>query len=122
LTGPSVAEISGSSKVEVGGKEVSVPTDGGRPINPQIADGQQIIISAAGFLPERLYSVPSEAIVWTNLTNQPQQVVFDYFAVTSPVIPPGGTFRYTTPSSESIAYHSKSGLHAVVTILPPGLS
>jgi hypothetical protein len=123
LTGPSLATIEGSKTVEVGGKVVVVPTDHGAPIDPQIDDGQQIVISAGGFLPARLYSTPGMAIVWTNLTEQPQQITFDALAVTSPVIFPGGTFRYSTPGvgSESIAYHSDTGLAAVVTILPAGI-
>lgn len=100
---------------------MTVPTDEGKPISANIDDGQQIIISAQGFLPARLYSTNSEAIVWTNLTDQPQQVIFDYFSVKSPIIPPGGTYSYKTPASESIAYRSASGMHAVVTINPPGV-
>jgi hypothetical protein len=121
LTGPTVSQIQGSKTVAVGGKTVTVPTDGNKPVNPSVDDGQQIIISATGFLPAKLYSNPGSAIVWTNLTNQPQQVMFNAFAVTSPVIPPGGTWSWTTQDSESIAYRSASGLTAVVQVLPPGL-
>jgi hypothetical protein len=121
LSGPTVAEIDGSKTVEVGGKTVKVPTDGGKPIDSQVDDGEQIVISASGFLPARLYSNPGQAIVWTNLTDQPQQIMFDAFAVTSPVIAPGATWSWKTQDSESIAYHSASGLTAVVTVLPPGL-
>jgi hypothetical protein len=121
LTGPSVTQIDASKTVDVGGKTVAVPTDGGKPIVQGVDDGQQIVISATGFLPERLYSDPGSAIVWTNLTNQPQQILFDAFTVTSPVIPPGGSWSWKTQDSESIAYRSASGLAAVVTVLPPGL-
>ena len=121
LSGPSVAAIDSSKTVVVAGRTVSVPTDGGKPINPQVDDGQQIVISASGFLPARLYSNPGQAIVWTNLTDQPQRVMFDAFPVTSPVIAPGSTWSWKTQDSESIAYRSASGLTAVVTVLPPGL-
>jgi hypothetical protein len=121
LTGPSVTKIDASKTVAVGGKTVTVPTDGGKPIVQGVDDGQQIVISSTGFLPERLYSDPGSAIVWTNLTNQPQQILFDAFSVTSPVIPPGGSWSWKTQDSESIAYRSASGLSAVVTVLPPGL-
>jgi hypothetical protein len=120
-TGPSLQEIQASPTVIVAGKKVDVPSDGGKPINPDIDDGQQVIISAHGFLPARLYSTPAEALVWTNLTNQDQQVIFDHFAVKSPLIPPGGTFSWTSQASESISYHSASGMHAVVVINPPGV-
>ncbi len=121
LTGPTVSQIDASKTVSVGGKSVTVPTDGGKPINAQVDDGQQIVISATGFLPAKLYSNPGSAIVWTNLTNQPQQVIFNAFSVTSPEIPPGSSWSWKTQDSESIAYHSVSGLEAVVQVLPPGL-
>jgi hypothetical protein len=122
LTGPSTATIAHSTQVVVGGKEVAVPTEiGTTPIAPQIDDGQQIIISAAGLLPARLFSNPKVPVTWTNLTDQPQQVIFDYLPVKSPVIAPGGTFSYTSLSSESIAYRTASGLHGVDTVNPPGL-
>ena len=122
VTGPSLTEIERARTVTVGGKTVAVPRDNpAHAISPQVDDGQQVIISVAGFLPERLYSTPSEPIVWTNLTEQPQKVIFDYFSVSSPEIPPGGTWSWTTQDSESIAYRSSSGMHAVVTINPPGV-
>jgi hypothetical protein len=121
VTGPSVATIAASKTVTIGGKTVKVPTDSGVPISTSDADGQQIIISVGGFLPQRLYSTPSEQIVWTNLTNQPEQVIFDHFPVTSPVIPPGGTFSWKSAASESISYHSVGGMRAVVVINPPGI-
>ena len=121
VTGPSVAKIDSSTTVTIGSKTVKVPTDSGKPITAEDGDGQQIIISAAGFLPLKLYSTPSVPIVWTNLTDQDQKVAFDYFSVISPVIPPGGTFSWKTEDSESIAYHSYSGMHAVVVVNPPGI-
>jgi hypothetical protein len=121
VTGPSLATIAGSRTVTVGGKKVAVPTDSGRSIPNEVGDGQQIIITVGGFLPKRLYATPSDLVVWTNLTEQPQQVVFDHFAVRSQVIPPGGTFSWSSPDSESIAYHSVSGMHAVLVLNPPGV-
>jgi hypothetical protein len=123
VTGPSLATIAASKTVKIDGKTVKVPTDSGVSVavNNDDADGQDIAISVAGFLPLKLYSTPSEPIVWTNLTDQPQQVIFDHFPVTSPVIPPGGTFSWKSASSESISYHSASGMHAVVVINPPGI-
>lgn len=121
VTGPSLATIARSSTVTVEGKKVAVPTDSGKPISPNIDDGQQIIITVGGFLPKRLYATPSDLVVWTNLTNQPQQVVFDHFSVRSPMIPPGGKYSWTSPASESISYHSVSGMHAVLVLNPPGV-
>jgi len=124
VTGPSLAVIAASKSVTVDGKKVAVPTDSGRSIPSccqAVGDGQQIIITVGGFLPKRLYATPSVPVVWTNLTDQPQQVVFDHFAVHSPVIAPGGTFSWTSQDSESITYHSVSGMHAVLVLNPPGV-
>lgn len=99
---------------------MAVPTEvATHPISATIDDGQQIIIAASGFLPARLFSTPNEAVTWTNLTDEPQQVIFDYLPVKSPVIPPGGTFSWTSASSQSIAYRTASGLHGVDTVNPP---
>lgn len=119
-TGPSVAEIARSTHVVVRGKDVAVPTEiGTTPIAPDIDDGQQIIISAGGFLPARLFSTPKVPVTWTNLTDQTQQVIFDYLPVKSPPIAPGASFSWTSQSSQSIAYHTSSGLHGVDTVNPP---
>ena len=120
LTGPSIAELRRSSRVVVQGRAVAVPTEEGTtPIAPQIDEGQHIIITARGMLPARLYSQSKEAVTWTNLTDEPQRVIFDYLPVRSPLIPPGGSFSWTSASSQSIAYHSASGLRGVDTVLPP---
>jgi hypothetical protein len=104
----------------VGGKTVAVPTESGTaPIAPQIDDGQQIIISAGGFLPARLLSDPKLPVTWTNLTDEPQRIIFEALPVRSPLIAPGGTWSWTTGSSESIGYRSASGLHGVDTVNQP---
>ena len=119
MTGPSSATIRTSSTVIIQGSPVAVPTQyGGRPVSPLVDDGQQVIISATGFMPVRLFSAPGAAVTWTNLTNQSEQVMFDHLAVSSPVISPGGTWSWTTVSSQSISYHSVTGLHGVVTVNP----
>jgi hypothetical protein len=120
-TGPSISTIDSAKSVTVGGKSVTVPIDDGKPVLPGVDDGQQIVISAGGILPSKLYANPSQAIVWTNLTDQSQQVKFDYFSVTSPVIPPGGTWSWSTQDSESIAFRTVSGMKAVVIVNPPGV-
>src|ERR1017187_2690620 len=51
VTGPSVATIDSSTTVTIVGRTVKVPTDSGKPITAEDGDGQEIIISVAGFLP-----------------------------------------------------------------------
>ncbi len=123
LSGPTLQEIAGSSHVTINGRPVAVPTEhGGRPITPVVDDGQAVIISAKGFLPARLFSSPGVPVTWTNLTDQSQRLVFDHLRVTSTVIPPGGSWSWTSVNSQSISYHSLSGLHGVVTVNPRFLS
>jgi hypothetical protein len=114
-----VAQIRNSPTVTVGGRTVAVPTQAhGRPVSPVVDDGQTVLISAAGFLPHRLFSSPGVPVTWTNLTDQAQRIEFDNEPVRSPAIPPGGTWSWTTQSSLSVAYRSASGLTGVITVNP----
>jgi len=116
-TGPSVDEIIHADRVVVGGVSVAVPRQNlYRHVSPVVDAGQQILIAAAGFLPHRLFANPNVPVVWTNLTDQPQQVTFDHLPVTSPVIPPGGSWSWTSVNSQSISYHSVRGAAAVLAI------
>lgn len=120
VTGPSVDAILHSSTVVVGGREVAVPDQvGSRPVSPTYDMGQHVLVSVGGVLPKWLFATRGEPVVWTNLTDQPQQIVFDHLQVRSPPILPGGTWTFTTVSSESISYHTTSGMHGVVETEPP---
>jgi hypothetical protein len=52
----------------------------------------------------------SGPVVWTNLSGQPERIVFEHFAVDSGTIPPGGTFSWSTTNAVTLAY----------TLLPSG--
>lgn len=122
VTGPSVQQILHSTQVVVDGKSVAVPYQiGTRPVSPIYDTGQHVLITVGGLLPKELFSARTYPVVWTNLTDQPQQVVFEHLPVTSPVIPPGGTWTFTSVSAQSISYHTHSGMHGVVQIQTPGV-
>ena len=95
--------------VVVGGRRVNVPTEGGYRIGAATGSGTQVIITPTGFEPRVLSSVQNKTITWTNLTNQVQQVNFEYSTVRSGPIEPGQTFSWTPHTLISIRYDSLTG-------------
>ena len=75
-------------------------------IDPTFDFGQAVLITPHGFRPAWLVSLVGEPIVWWNQSGKPQSVVFDHQGTHSPVIPPGGSYRYTPPTALSVTYHS----------------
>jgi hypothetical protein len=105
----------------VAGTSTTVPREvQARPINPVVDSGQQIVITAQGFEPARLYANDHVPVVWTNLSGTPQTVSFVAFPIRSAVIPVGGQFVWT-PSGAALtmAYRSASGLHAILALQTP---
>lgn len=103
----------------------TVPTErGSRPINAANDAGQQVIIAEKGILvPQWLVANVNDPITWTNLSGQPQQVVFDDAPVRSKVIPDLGTFVWTPPGyAVDFAYHVVGGGHARITLQNPNLT
>lgn len=95
------------------------PTErGSRPINPAVDNGQQIVITPRGFEPALLIANDHQPVVWTNLSGQTQEVVFDQAGVRSGPIPPGYRFSFTAPTTASIHYHSTSGMTGAVDFNP----
>lgn len=99
----------GGRSVVIDGRRVAVPTEHGNPITQATGTGDQVIITAAGFEPQVLAAVPNKPITWTNLTDQVQQVNFEYSSVRSGDIAPGKTFSWTPTGLISIRYTSPSG-------------
>ncbi len=106
----------------------TIPTErGSRPISATNDAGQQIIIAEHGELvPELLIADAFLPITWTNLSGQPQQVVFDSGGVVSKIIPYEGTFVWTSPGyAVSFRYHVVGGSDAEIQLQnpnTPGLS
>ncbi len=103
--------------VTIDGKAYPVPTEfGTTPIDPTSDTGQQIIITSKGFLPYHLFADLNTPIVWTNLSSKPVRISFEYSAVRSPEIPPGGTFTYSSKDVYSFVYRSSTGYRGSVDI------
>lgn len=74
--------------------------------DPSFDTGYVVQITPSGFHPTWLISPCCSAIVWLNLTNAPNSIVFDALGIQSGAIPSGGSFTFTPHNVESIAYHS----------------
>ena len=105
----------------VAGTSTTVPREvPGRPINPVVDSGQQIVITSQGFEPARLYANDHVPVEWTNLSGAPQRVSFVAFPIRSAVIPVGGQFVWTPSGAAlTIAYRSASGFHAILALQTP---
>ncbi len=98
--------------VRVGGHEVLVPTEQGHePVNPQTGFGQNIEITAAGFRPLKLYAAASTPIVFTNMTDRTQVVVFYDFPglKQSRPIASGTTWSFQYSGAINLGYGNRSG-------------
>jgi hypothetical protein len=91
----------------------------GQPVTPDIAAGQQIIITSNGFWPKTLYANFEVAITWTNLSGHPQKVSFDHIPVSSGLIPAGAQFVWKTHFGGSYTYSTASGFHALLILQAP---
>jgi len=99
--------------VKINGTLVKIPSErDDLPIQHLHDQGQQVLITPFGLYPEQLYAVENAPIVWTNLTTEPQHIVFvDYPGGRgSGAIMPGHKFSFTFHSPTSIAFHTATGL------------
>jgi plastocyanin len=110
----------GRQYLVVGGKRLLLPTEkGARPIDPTVDAGQNIMITTKGFWPATLLASPGLPITFTNVTDVPQTVTFEYSTIRSPVIPPtGGTWSWTSKTLISYRYHNAHGMSAVLIVNP----
>jgi hypothetical protein len=94
-------------------------------IDPNIDNGQQILITGHGFLPHWLVSIVDEDVVWWNQTSRTQRIRFENGTVDSGPIKPGDSFAYKPSDSVSIPYASvadphQKGVIQVEPFLDPG--
>lgn len=80
--------------------------------DPSYDYGYVVQVTSEGFHPATLLSGCCLAVTWRNLTSSTVTIVFDHQFVSSPPIPPGGTWKWTPPHIESITYHAGTGLTA----------
>ncbi len=105
-----------STTVTVGGRQLAVPTENGAPISPLVGTGDQIVLTAKGFMPYQLFADLNAKIVFTNLTSQTVRITFEHSTVTSPLLKPGDTFSYSSSTLYSFVYRSSTGFHGTVAI------
>jgi hypothetical protein len=97
--------------VTVGGHAVLMPTEKGHePITAYSAFGQNIIITTKGFEPSKLYAAATAPIVFTNLTDTTQEVVFHDFpnVANSGPIPPGKSYSLHYSDAINLGYGNRS--------------
>jgi hypothetical protein len=98
--------------VSVGGHTVQMPTEEHHePVTAYSGFGQNIILTTKGFEPYKLYALSTAPIVFTNLTDATQEVVFYHFpnVAHSGPIPPGGSYTLRYPAAISLVYGNRSG-------------
>jgi hypothetical protein len=111
--------------VSVGGRIVLMPTeDHHEPIQAYSNFGQNVIITNQGFEPSKLYAVRTSPVVFTNLTDQTQEVVFYHVPGTpnSGPIAPGGHYTFNYRFALALVYGNKSGSehgHVYIGLCPP---
>lgn len=74
--------------------------------DPAFDYGFVVQITPTGFHPQTLVAACCMPIVWMNLTNRPNSVIFDVEPGGSGAIPAGGSWTFTPPNAEALAYHS----------------
>jgi len=88
----------------------TTPTEDAKyPIYPGFNTGQEALITAHGFWPAQLNAITGQAVVWTNVSGKPQQVLISQERVRSATIPPGAQFVWTWNSGGNINVRSASG-------------
>jgi len=103
--------------VTIGGRSYTVPLDSGLAIPNNIASGHNIIYTSRGFLPFHLFASLGETVVWTNLSNKTITLHYRLSTeVTSPPIPPGGTYSQAFPTLTSFEFTSSTGYRGILTV------
>jgi hypothetical protein len=111
--------------VTIDGHKVLIPTaQHHEPISSYSSFGQNVIITPKGFEPLKLYAASKTPIVFTNLTDHNQEVVFHDFpnVKSSGVIAPGKSFSFTYDAGIALVYSNPSGsdlAHLYIGICPP---
>ena len=109
---PPKSALHASPRIEYGSGSVgpqnpttTVPQNGNRPIPPIFGAGQNVIISKQGCYPQTIEASVTAPVVWTNLSGQPQRIIFDHYPVDSGTIPVGGTFTWSSDQAIVFNYH-----------------
>jgi hypothetical protein len=111
--------------VSVGGHRVLLPTEEHHePITAYSGFGQNVVITAKGFEPSKLYASSKAPVVFTNLTDLTQEVVFYHFptVANSGPIPPGESYSLRYAAAIALVYGNRTGIdhgHLYIGGCPP---
>lgn len=94
----------GSGTIGPSNPTTTVPLNGNRPIPTIFGAGQNVIISKQGCVPQTIEASVTAPVVWTNLSGEPQRIIFEHFPVDSGTIPVGGTFTWSTTQAVVLNY------------------
>ena len=101
----------GSGPELVSGPASPAPTSSGPPVSGPLPTGMGLTvqITNGGFSPSQLLAPMGFPVVWKNVSDTTQSVVFDNFgkAVDSGPIRPGQKWSYNPNAQLSILYHSR---------------
>jgi hypothetical protein len=98
--------------VIVAGHRVKLPVEEHNdPISSYSSFGQNVIITKGGFAPHKLYAQSKTSIVFTNLTDKVQEVIFHDFpnVSSSGPIRPAGSFSFQYQAAINVGYSNRSG-------------
>jgi hypothetical protein len=111
--------------VSIAGHTILMPTEEHHePIEAYSNFGQNVIITNQGFEPANLYASGTAPVVFWNLTDQTQEVVFYHVPGTasSGPIAPGGHYDFHYRFASALVYGNKSGsdvAHLYIGMCPP---
>jgi hypothetical protein len=111
--------------VSIAGHTILMPTEEHHePIQAYSNFGQNVIITNVGFEPSKLYAAGTSPVVFWNLTDTTQEVVFYHVPGTanSGPIAPGGHYSFHYKYASALVYGNKSGsdvAHLYIGMCPP---
>jgi hypothetical protein len=106
-----------SSTITLGGTEYPVPTEGGsRPIPSGNATGQQVILTAKGFLPRELFAPSHKPVVFTNLTDHTVTLTFEVTSQGPPATLAPGQSTSFVPRATQFTYQSSTHYGGIVVV------
>jgi len=118
---PTPAPVIGSTTITIAGVTFAVPREEynpGRPIQSTNDNGQQIIITNKGVLPQNLLAPTPTTITWTNLSSKPVNIYYSKAGTPgySGFIKPGGHFSLSMEGSGTISYNTTNRFHGNVGV------
>lgn len=115
------APVIPTTAITIGGVTVTVPREEynpNRPIQSTQDDGQQIVITDKGVLPQNLLAPTPTTITWTNLSSRPVNIYYSKAGTPgySGFLKPGDHFSLSMVGSGTISYNTTNHFHGNVGV------